>query len=116
MTFSPRKPEVLSCLARQASGIRPAVHRKPADDKLPPGSAAKRPERCPHLRGEKLGLLPRGEVPAPVGLVEVREGGVGLLDALGALAGFAFGPDPARQPPPSPAPGGELFVRPAPGQ
>jgi EmrB/QacA subfamily drug resistance transporter len=25
--------------------------------------------------------------------------------ALGAIAGFAFGPDPARQPPPSPAPG-----------
>jgi EmrB/QacA subfamily drug resistance transporter len=26
--------------------------------------------------------------------------------ALGAIAGFAFGPDPARQPPPKPAPGG----------
>jgi hypothetical protein len=25
--------------------------------------------------------------------------------ALGAIAGFAFGPEPARQPPPSPAPG-----------
>jgi hypothetical protein len=25
--------------------------------------------------------------------------------ALGAIAGFAYGPDPARQPPPSPAPG-----------
>jgi hypothetical protein len=25
--------------------------------------------------------------------------------ALGAIAGFVYGPDPARQPPPSPAPG-----------
>jgi hypothetical protein len=25
--------------------------------------------------------------------------------ALGAIAGFAYGPDPASQPPPSPAPG-----------
>jgi hypothetical protein len=30
--------------------------------------------------------------------------------ALGAIAGFAFGPDPARQQPPSPAPG-ELFAQ-----
>jgi EmrB/QacA subfamily drug resistance transporter len=30
--------------------------------------------------------------------------------ALGAIAGFAFRPDPARQPPPSPVPG-ELFVQ-----
>jgi hypothetical protein len=38
--------------------------------------------------------------------------------ALGAVAGFAFGPDPARQPPPSPVPGdhGELAARPAPAQ
>src|SRR5262245_49548091 len=35
--------------------------------------------------------------------------------ALGAVAGFAFGPDPARQPPPSPAPG-ELAAQPAPAQ
>src|SRR5215472_13619582 len=35
--------------------------------------------------------------------------------ALGAVAGFAFGPDPARQPPPSPAPG-ELSAQPAPAQ
>jgi len=34
---------------------------------------------------------------------------------LGAIAGFAFGPDPARQPPPSPAPG-ELSAQPAPAQ
>ena len=34
---------------------------------------------------------------------------------LGAIAGFAFGPDPARQPPPSPAPG-ELFTQSAPAQ
>ena len=31
--------------------------------------------------------------------------------ALGAIAGFAYGPDPARQPPPSPAPG-ELSAQP----
>jgi hypothetical protein len=30
--------------------------------------------------------------------------------ALGAIAGFAFGPEPARQPPPIPAPG-ELFAQ-----
>jgi EmrB/QacA subfamily drug resistance transporter len=38
--------------------------------------------------------------------------------ALGAVAGFAFGPDPARQPPPTPAPGGhgELAARPTPAQ
>jgi EmrB/QacA subfamily drug resistance transporter len=35
--------------------------------------------------------------------------------ALGAIAGFAFGPDPARQPPPSPAPG-ELSAQSAPAQ
>ena len=36
--------------------------------------------------------------------------------ALGAIAGFAFGPDPARQrPPPSPAPG-ELSAQPTPAQ
>ena len=35
--------------------------------------------------------------------------------ALGAVAGFAFGPDPARQPPPSPAPG-ELSALPATAQ
>jgi hypothetical protein len=33
--------------------------------------------------------------------------------ALGAIAGFAFGPDPARRPPPSPAPG-ELSAQPTP--
>jgi hypothetical protein len=35
--------------------------------------------------------------------------------ALGAIAGFAFGPDPARQPTPSPAPG-ELSAHSAPAQ
>src|SRR5215213_1579058 len=41
---------------------------------------AKRPERSPHLGREELGLLPGGEVAARVGLVEVGEAGVGLLD------------------------------------
>ena len=38
--------------------------------------------------------------------------------ALGAIAGFAFGPDPARQPPPSPDPGdhGALSAQPATAQ
>ena len=35
--------------------------------------------------------------------------------AIGAVAGFAFGPDPARRPPPSPAPG-ERPAQPAPAQ
>jgi hypothetical protein len=35
--------------------------------------------------------------------------------ALGAIAGFAFGPDPARQQQPRPAPG-ELSAQPAPAQ
>jgi hypothetical protein len=35
--------------------------------------------------------------------------------ALGAIAGFAFGPDPARQPPPSRSPG-ELTARSIPAQ
>ena len=35
--------------------------------------------------------------------------------AVGAMAGFAFGPDPARQPPPSPAPG-EPSAQSAPAQ
>jgi len=34
--------------------------------------------------------------------------------ALGAIAGFAYGPDPARQPPPSPAPGELSASRPPP--
>src|ERR671919_1120337 len=37
-------------------------------------------ERRPELLGEQLGLLPGGEVAAPVDLVEVGEGGVGPLD------------------------------------
>src|SRR5215211_8944190 len=41
---------------------------------------AKRPERRANLFGEELRLLPGGEVAAPVGLVEVGEAGVGLLD------------------------------------
>jgi hypothetical protein len=38
--------------------------------------------------------------------------------ALGAIVGFAYGRDPARQPPPSSAPGdhGELSTQPAPAQ
>jgi hypothetical protein len=38
--------------------------------------------------------------------------------ALGAIAGFAYGRDPARQPPPSSVPGdhGELSAQPAPAQ
>ena len=38
--------------------------------------------------------------------------------ALSAIVGFAYGPDPARQPPPSPAPGdhGALSAQPAPAQ
>src|SRR6516225_6781259 len=38
--------------------------------------------------------------------------------ALGAVAGFAYGPDPARQPPPSPAAGdnGDLAARPLPAR
>src|SRR5436305_3550028 len=39
-----------------------------------------RAERGPHLGREELGLLPSGEVAAPVDLVEVREVGVGHLD------------------------------------
>jgi hypothetical protein len=38
--------------------------------------------------------------------------------AVGAIAGFAFGPDPARRPPPSPAPGEpptQTVSRPTPG-
>jgi hypothetical protein len=35
--------------------------------------------------------------------------------ALGAIAGFAYGPDRARQPPPGPAPG-ELSTQPAPAR
>jgi hypothetical protein len=38
--------------------------------------------------------------------------------ALGAIAGFAYGPDPASQPPPSPAPGdhGAQSAQPAPAR
>jgi hypothetical protein len=35
--------------------------------------------------------------------------------AIGAIAGFAFGPDPARQPPPGPAPA-KLSAQSAPAQ
>src|SRR5262249_12395630 len=37
-------------------------------------------ERRPNLLGEYLGLLPGGEVPALLGLVEVAEGRIGQLD------------------------------------
>src|SRR5215469_7907356 len=42
--------------------------------------SAKRPERGPDLGSEQLGLFPGGEVAAPVGLVEIGEGGVRQLD------------------------------------
>src|SRR5208282_4159747 len=43
-------------------------------------SLAQRLERRPDLGREQLGFFPGGEVPAPVGLVEIGEGGVGRLD------------------------------------
>src|SRR5581483_9516720 len=42
--------------------------------------SAHRPERGADLLGEELRLLPRGEVPAALGLVEVRDVGIALLD------------------------------------
>src|SRR5437868_10576226 len=41
---------------------------------------AERPECCPDLGREQLGLFPGGEVAAPFGLIEVGEGGIGPLD------------------------------------
>ena len=43
-------------------------------------------------------------LPAPPGAAQ-RLAAAAAFAALGAIAGFAYGPDPARQPPPSPAPG-----------
>src|SRR6266480_4298270 len=43
-------------------------------------SLAQRLERCPDLGREHVGLFPGGEVAAPVGLVEIGEGGVRRLD------------------------------------
>src|SRR5271166_2215055 len=43
---------------------------------------AQRVERRPDLGGEQFGLFPGSEVAAPVDLVEVGEGGVGLLDPV----------------------------------
>src|ERR1700758_5334413 len=42
--------------------------------------SAHRPERGADLLREQLGLLPRGEVPAALGLVEVGDVWVALLD------------------------------------
>ena len=53
--------------------------RAPTGDPLS-GPSAQWPERRSDLNGEQLGLFPGGEVTAPGGLVEVGEGGVGLLD------------------------------------
>src|SRR5829696_6817565 len=44
------------------------------------------PERGLHLGREQLRLLPGGEVPAPVHLVEVAEGRIGLLDPAAGAA------------------------------
>src|SRR6266566_2101296 len=55
-------------------------------------------------------------LPAPPGAAHRLAAAVASgAAALGAVAGFAFGPGPARQPPPSPAPGdhGELAAQPA---
>src|SRR6476620_5857479 len=41
---------------------------------------AQRPERCSHLAREERGLFPRREVAALVGLVEVDEVRIALLD------------------------------------
>src|SRR6516165_5201708 len=62
-------------------------------------------------------------LPAPPGAAHrlasaVASGAGAAFAALGAVAGFAYGRDPARPPPPSPAPGDhrDLAARPAPAQ
>src|SRR3954447_13992482 len=47
---------------------------------ITPPLLAQRAERRPHLGRQELGLLPGGEVAAPVGLVEVGEAGENHLD------------------------------------
>ena len=42
-------------------------------------ACALRPERSPELRRKQLGLFPRGEMASPIRLMEVAEGGIGLL-------------------------------------
>src|SRR4051794_8347651 len=103
-TTLPRRPSVVSGgefshpLAPSRDGMLPPSTRRPGaqpgprtDSRMASSSddfwsmtapwigSAQRPERGPQLGGEQLGLLPRGEVTAPVHLVEVAEGGVGQL-------------------------------------
>src|SRR5215475_14440578 len=75
--------------------LRPAIRMEPP--------SAQRPECGTDFLGEKLWLLPRGEVPALVELVVVDEVGIGLLsptprgfvelvgeDAYGSWDGYAL--------------------------
>ena len=52
---------------------------RPSVPRLKRGDLAERPERRAQLFRKQLRLLPRGEVAAPVGLVEVDDVGVELL-------------------------------------
>jgi hypothetical protein len=68
---------VAACTGRTA----PSVTEQPRRPPSPPPRVylAQRSERRAHLLGEQLGLLPGGEVPALVDLVEIGEVGVCLL-------------------------------------
>jgi hypothetical protein len=83
----PVAPSSAACCAWRAWCVASVVgraagwrRRERCARRLPGICLAQGSERGAHLLGEDLGLLPGGEVPAVVGLVEVGEIGVGLLD------------------------------------
>ena len=77
-----RRHSAPSRVSPAGCGTRTYASRPPAG--IIPSRAcrqlAERPEARADLGREQFGLFPRGEVAAPVDLVEVGEGGVGLLD------------------------------------
>src|SRR5215469_17776745 len=66
--------------SRVPKAIPLSSRRRRSSPRLACGHLAERPEARADFCGEQLRLLPGGEVAAPVGLVEVDDVGVELLD------------------------------------
>jgi hypothetical protein len=79
--FRPRQARgVAAGTGRTAPSVTEQPRRPPS--RPPWVYLAQRSERRAHLLGEQLGLLPGGEVPALIDLVEIGEVGVCLLARL----------------------------------
>jgi hypothetical protein len=101
--------------ALYASRVTAATLHALAGLPAPPGAAHRLAAAVASGAGTRVAALVPPAARAPVTHAAHAGTASGLNDvllaaavfaALGAVAGFAYGPDPARQPPPSPDPGG----------